>query len=140
MRKIWGKESERLVLKPKGIGERSAGHIDLQDFYRANKILEKDIQSEVTNTIKNNDNIMFYHQIQEKDSLIYMWSVNNGSIYLIGYVPVEAIQREGNTVNQYLFIVILVMLSAFLICCILYYLNKRQQDKIRKEQEAEREK
>ncbi|MCI9216703.1 response regulator [Lachnospiraceae bacterium 42-17] len=137
---IMDTESERLVLKPKGIGERSAGHIDLQDFYRANKILEKDIQSEVTNTIKNNDNIMFYHQIQEKDSLIYMWSVNNGSIYLIGYVPVEAIQREGNTVNQYLFIVILVMLSAFLICCILYYLNKRQQDKIRKEQEAEREK
>lgn len=137
---IMDTQSERLVLKPKGIGERSAGHIDLQDFYRANKILEKDIQSEVSETIKNNRDIMFYHKIQEKDSLIYMWSVNEGSIYLIGYVPVEAIQKEGNTVNEYLLIVVFVMLAAFLLCCALYYLNKRQQNKNRKEQEAEREK
>lgn len=137
---IMDTESERLVLKPKGIGERSAGHIDLQDFYRANNILEENIQSEVDNTIKNGHDIMFYHKIQEKDSLIYMWSVNDGSIYLIGYVPVEAIQKEGNTVNQYLLIVVFVMLAAFLLCCILYYLNKRQQNKSRKEQEAEREK
>ena len=38
---------------------------------------------------------MFHHDIRGKQSLIYMWSVNNGSLYLIGYVPVNAIQQEG---------------------------------------------
>ena len=33
-------KSQRLVLKPKGMGERAAGHINLSDFYRANKIYE----------------------------------------------------------------------------------------------------
>ena len=29
---IMDAESERLVLKPKGMGERSAGHLNLEDF------------------------------------------------------------------------------------------------------------
>lgn len=82
---------------------------------------------------------MFHHDIRGKQSLIYMWSVNNGSLYLIGYVPVNAIQQEGKTVNQHILIVVLVMLVAFFLCCLLYYLNYRQQDKIRKERENERE-
>ena len=35
---IMDAESEKLVLKPKGMGERSAGHMNLKDFYYANKI------------------------------------------------------------------------------------------------------
>ena len=31
-------ESQRFVLKPKGMGQRSAGHLNLDDFYRANSI------------------------------------------------------------------------------------------------------
>ena len=31
------------------------------------------------------------------------------------------------------------MLVAFFLCCLLYYINQRQQDKIRKERENERE-
>lgn len=27
-----------------------------------------------------------------------MWSVNDGALYLIGYVPIETIQQEGNAV------------------------------------------
>lgn len=131
--------SERLVLKPKGMGERDAGHLDLQDFYRANSILEKDLQREVEECLKDGRDILFYHDIREQKALNYMWSVNNGTIYLIGYVPVEAIQQEGRTVNQNILIVVAVMLTAFLVCCILYYLNQRQRTKIRKEQEAERE-
>ncbi|MCI8745820.1 MAG: hybrid sensor histidine kinase/response regulator, partial [Lachnospiraceae bacterium] len=89
-------KTERFLLKPKGVGERDAGHLNLQDFYRANDILEEDLQKNVHESIKNNGNMMFYHKIRNKDSLIFMWAVNNGSVYLIGYVPVEAIQREGN--------------------------------------------
>ena len=136
---IMDAQSQRMVLKPKGMGERSAGHLNLEDFFRANDILEADLQAEVSDCIKNAENMMFYHDIRGKSSLIYMWSVNNGTLYLIGYVPIEAIQQEGRTVNQNIFIVVIVMLVAFFLCCLLFYFNQRQQNNLRKEREAERE-
>ncbi len=132
-------ESERFVLKPRGAGEREAGHINLSDFYEANIIQEPDIQEHIASSIKAGENVMFYHDIQEKESLVYMWAVNDGGLYLIGYVPIEAIQQEGRTVNQNIFIVVIVMLVAFVSCCTLYLINKRQQDKVRLEREQERE-
>ncbi|NDO47283.1 ATP-binding protein [Clostridium sp. MD294] len=136
---IMDAESERLVLKPKGMGERSAGHLNLEDFFRANDITEQSLRAEVFECIKNGKNILFYHNIRQKSALNYMWSVNDGYIYLIGYVPIEAIQQEGKTVNQNIFFVVVVMLIAFFLCCILYYFNQKQQNKIRKEREEERE-
>ncbi len=136
---IMDAETERLVLKPKGMGERNAGHLNLEDFYRANDIREEKIRREVKRCVENGENIMFYHDIQGKSALNYMWTVNNGSIYLIGYVPIEAIQKEGKTVNQNIFIVVAVMLIAFILCCILYFLNQRQQNAARREREEERE-
>ena len=132
---IMDAKSRRFVLKPKGLKERTLGHLDLNDFYRANLILEPEIQEEVSQCIRTQRDIMFYHTIQQKDSLIYMWAVNEGAVYLVGYVPIEAIQREGDAVNQNIFIVVFVMLVAFVICCILYFLNNRQQMRYRKEQE-----
>ena len=136
---IMDAETERFVLKPKGMGERSAGHLNLTDFYRANDIQEEGLREEVEDCLKNNKNIMFYHDIRNKDALNYMWSVNGGTIYLIGYVPIEAIQQEGRTVNQNIFIVVFVMLTAFILCCTLYYLNQRQKIKLRRERDEERE-
>ncbi|MCI8561141.1 MAG: response regulator [Dorea sp.] len=136
---IMDSKSERLVLKPTGMGERDAGHLNLADFYRANNIMEETLQSKVAKTIRAGDNIMFYHDIRNKNSLIYMWAVNDGAFYLIGYVPIEAIQQEGRTVNQSILIVVLVMLIAFFLCFILYYLSRKHEEAIRKEQEAERE-
>lgn len=132
-------KSERFVLKPKGIGERVAGHINLQDFYNANRILEPDLQADVSENIRRGEHVMFYHDIRDKESLIYMWSVNNGALYLIGYVPIESIQQEGKAVNQNIFIVVFVMLAAFLVCCVLYLANERQNRRIRREREEERE-
>ncbi|MCM1105634.1 MAG: ATP-binding protein [Blautia sp.] len=131
--------SERLVLKPKGIGERDAGHMTLDDFYYANKINDPDTQSSVAAHMKAGKDVMFYHDILNEESLVYMWSVNEGAAYLIGYVPVDAIQREGNAVNQNIFIVVFVTLAAFFSCFTLYFLFERQHNKIRREQEAERE-
>ena len=131
--------SERFVLKPKGIGERTAGHINLQDFYNANRILEPEVQSMVSESIRNGDHVMFYHNVRDRESLIYMWAVNDGALYLIGYVPIDSIQQEGKAVNQNIIIVVVVMLVAFLICCILYFLNERQKSHILKEQAQERE-
>lgn len=136
---IMDAETERFVLKPKGMGERSAGHLNLSDFYRANDIQEEEIRTEITECLTKGENIMFYHDIRGKDSLNYMWAVNGGTIYLVGYVPIEAIQQEGATVNHNIYIVVAVMLIAFFLCCILYYLNQRQQNKIREEREKERE-
>ncbi len=136
---IMDAKSERLVLNPKGMGERDAGHINLDDFYRANNIFEEDLKKEVSECVSSGKNIMFYHEIQGKNSLIYMWSVNNGAIYLIGYVPIESIQQEGRTVNQNILIVVFVMLIAFLLCCVLYYFSNKQQNKLREEREKERE-
>ena len=136
---IMDAKSERLVLKPKGAGERNAGHLNLEDFYRANNILESNVHEKITESVKNGKNIMFYHDIRDRDSLIFMWSVNDGSVYLIGYVPIEAIQQEGRSVNQNILIVVIVMLTAFFLCCLLFYLNQKQQYRIRKEREEERE-
>ena len=82
------------------MGERQAGHLNLEDFYRANNILETDVQRDVEESVGMGRNFMFYHHIRNMDSLIFMWAVNEGSIYLIGYVPIEAIQQEGKAVNQ----------------------------------------
>ena len=136
---IMDSNSQRFVLKPKGVGERDAGHLNLEDFYQANNILEKEIKDEIAESIQAGKNVMFYHDIQGKESLIYMWAVNGKSSYLIGFVPVEAIQREGNAVNQNIFMVVFVMMAAFFLCCIVYFLNERQQIKLRQEREEERE-
>lgn len=136
---IMDAKSERFVLKPKGMGERSAGHLNLEDFYRANDIQEENLRQEVSECLEEGGDVLFYHDIRGKKALNYMWAVNDGIIYLIGYVPVEAIQKEGRTVNQNIYIVVFTTLAAFALSCILYYFNKRQQEKLRREREQERE-
>lgn len=136
---IMDAETERFVLKPKGMGERSAGHLNLEDFYRANDIQDVELREEIEKCLKNGENIMFYHDIRKENALNYMWTVNDGMIYLVGYVPIGAIQREGRTVNQNILIVVVVMLVAFFLCCVLFYFNQRQQRKNMREREAERE-
>ncbi len=136
---LMDRETERFVLRPTGVGERVVGHMNLTDFYHANRILEEGLKAEIADSMKNGENVMFYHDIQNKESLIYMWAVNDGSIYLIGYVPVEAIQREGRAVNQNIVIVVVVMLTAFLICCLLFAWNQNEKGKLREEREKERE-
>ena len=136
---IMDAKSERFVLKPKGMGMRSAGHLNLADFYQANNIIEQDLRADVAACLEEGKNILFYHDIRSVNSLNYMWALNGGMLYLIGYVPIEAIQQEGRTVNQNIYIVVAVMLAAFSLCCALYYFNQRQHNKIRREREAERE-
>ena len=136
---IMDAKSERLVLKPKGMGERSAGHLNLEDFYRANDIQAENLRQAVSQCLKEGDDILFYHDIRGERALNYMWAVNDGAIYLIGYVPVEAIQQEGKTVNQNIFIVVFTTLAAFILTCVLYFINKREQDRLRREREEERE-
>ena len=81
---------------------------------------------------------MFYHDIREEQALNYMWPINDGTIFLVGYVPIDVIQREGRSVNQNIITVVFLMLTAFILCIGLYYLNWKQQEKVRKELEAER--
>ena len=135
---IMDAESQRFVLKPKGMGQRNAGHLNLDDFYRANNIQDPGIRAEVDQCLGEGRNFLFYHDIRSVNALNYMWAVNGGTIFLVGYVPVEAIQQEGKTVNQNIAIVVAVMLSAFFLCVILYYFSWRQQEKLRREQEQER--
>ncbi len=135
---IMDAQSQRFVLKPKGMGQRSAGHLNLEDFYRANNIVDPEIHAEVASCLRAGRDALFYHDIREVDALNYIWAVNGGTIFLVGYVPVEAIQQEGRTVNQNIFLVVASMLAAFILCILIYYLNWRQQEKLRREQEAER--
>ena len=136
---IMDAQSQRFVLKPKGMGKRSAGHLNLTDFYRANDIQDPAIQAEVANCLSEGRNILFYHDIREVHALNYMWAVNGGTIFLVGYVPVESIQQEGRTVNQNIMIVVASLLAAFSLCIALYYLNWKQQEKLRREREEERQ-
>ena len=136
---IMDAQSQRFVLKPKGMGKRSAGHLNLTDFYRANDIQDPAIQAEVANCLSEGRNVLFYHDIREVHALNYMWAVNGGTIFLVGYVPVESIQQEGRTVNQNIMIVVASLLAAFSLCIALYYLNWKQQEKLRREREEERQ-
>ena len=135
---IMDAESQRFVLKPKGMGQRNAGHLNLSDFYRANNIQDPEIQAEVEDCLKTGRDALFYHNIRGVHALNYMWSVNDGTIFLVGYVPVEAIQQEGRTVNQNIVLVVAAMLGAFFLCVLLYYISWRQQERVRKEREEER--
>ena len=135
---IMDAESQRFVLKPKGMGQRSAGHLNLDDFYRASNVQDPGIRAEVSQCLQDGRNILFYHDIRGENALNYMWSVNNGSVFLVGYVPVSAIQQEGRTVNQNIAMVVLAMLAAFLLCVSLYYLSWRQQEQVRRERDEER--
>ena len=135
---IMDAQSQRFVLKPKGMGKRSAGHLNLTDFYRANNIQDTAIRAEVEGCLREGRDALFYHDIREVHALNYMWAVNGGTIFLVGYVPVESIQQEGRTVNQNIMIVVASLLTAFLLCIALYYLNWRQQEKVRGERDAER--
>ncbi len=136
---IMDAETQRFVLKPTGMGQRSAGHLNLEDFYRANSIESPQLRAEVQTALENGQNILFYHDIRNVKALNYIWTVNDGAVFLIGYVPLDAIQQEGRTVNQNIFIMVFVMLTAFLLCCLLYSFSQKQQNKIRQEREMERE-
>ncbi len=132
-------KTERFVLKPKGMGERNAGHLNLEDFYRANDIYEEDLRGQINSCVQNRKDMMFYHEIRGRNSLNFIWMVNDGTVCLIGYVPTEAIQQEAKTVTYNIIVVVAVMMSAFILCCILYYMNQRQHRRIMREREDERE-
>lgn len=135
---IMDARSTRFVLKPKGMGQRDAGHLNLKDFYRANNVQDPDIMGEMARCLNNGEDILYYHDILGEKALNYVWAVNDGTIFLVGYVPVAAIQREGHFVTQNIIMVVFLMLMAFFLCILLYYFNWRQQEKVRKERERER--
>ena len=56
--------TERFVLKPEGMGERDAGHVNLEDFYRANNITDPVILSMVADGVANRENVMFAHKVK----------------------------------------------------------------------------
>ena len=93
---IMDAQSQRFVLKPKGMGQRSAGHLNLDDFYRANNIQDPEIREEITDCMETGRDALFYHRIRSVEALNYIWAVNDGTLFLVGYVPLEAIQQEGN--------------------------------------------
>ena len=126
---IMDAKSQRFVLHPKGMGQRNAGHLNLDDFYRANDIREPGIRAEVEESLQTGRKLMFYHDIREEQALNYMWPINDGTIFLVGYVPIDVIQREGRSVNQNIITVVFLMLTAFILCIGLYYLNWKQQEK-----------
>lgn len=132
-------KTERFVLKPKGMGERDAGHLNLEDFYRANDIGEKSLHEEIKDCVEKRENIMFYHDVRGKNSLNFIWMVNGGTICLVGYVPMEAIQQEGKVVNYNIFFLMAVMIFAFFLCCFLFYKNQEQQRKSMRERAVEKE-
>ena len=130
--------STRFVLKPKGMGQRDAGHLNLADFYQVNDIRDTGIMAEIAQCLESGKNVLYYHDILDEEALNYVWPVNGGTVFLVGYVPVAAIQREGQIVNQNILFVVFSMLAAFFLCILLYYFSWRQQEKIRKERERER--
>ena len=131
-------ENQRFVLKPKGMGQRNAGHLNLDDFYRANDIQDLNIRADVADCVRAGRNALFYHDIQGEQSLNFIWAVNDGTIFLVGYVPEQSIQREGKTVNQNIMIVVASLMCAFSLCIVLYYLSQRQANRMREEREKER--
>lgn len=130
--------NERFVLKPEGMGERDAGHLNLDDFYHANDISDPRILDMVAQGIKERRNVMFAHKVLGEDSLCFLWSINDGTAYLVGYVPMKAIQKEAQAVNTALLLVVSVTALAFCLCVALFAYNQRKQSLAQKAREAER--
>lgn len=130
--------TERFVLKPEGMGERDAGHLNLEDFYRANSVVDADTLALVESGIANKESVMFSHQVKGRDSLCYLWSLNGGTTYLVGYVPASAIQQEAQAVNVAIGLVIAISAAAFVLCLVIYGYNHRKQLQIQRARAAER--
>lgn len=135
---LMDKANERFVLKPEGMGEREAGHINLEDFYRANAIGNPQILEMVTTGLDERRNVMFAHKVQGRDSLCFLWSINGGTTYLVGYVPMNAIQQEAEAVNLALVLVACVTALAFCLCVALFAVNRHKQLVEQKAREKER--
>ncbi len=130
--------SERFVLKPDGMGERDAGHLNLDDFYRANNVTDAETLALVDNGIAGRTSVMFAHQVKGAESLCYLWSINGGTTYLVGYVPMAAIQQEAHAVNAAIGLVIAIAASAFMLCVIIYAFNRHREVQVQRAREAER--
>ncbi len=130
--------SERFVLKPEGMGERDAGHVNLEDFYRANVIDDPSILEMVSKGIEERRNVMFSHEVRGEESLCFLWSINGGATYLVGFVPMKAIQQEAQAVNTALFLVASVTALAFCLCVVIFALNRRKQTQELRAREIER--
>lgn len=130
--------SERFVLKPEGMGERDAGHVNLEDFYRANAIDDPAILEMVNKGIEERRNVMFAHKVQGRESLCFLWSINGGATYLVGFVPMEAIQQEAQAVKAALVLVTSITALAFFLCVVLFALNRRKQAIAQRAREIER--
>lgn len=130
--------NERFVLKPEGMGERDAGHLNLDDFYHANNISDPRILDMVAQSIAERRNVMFAHKVLGEDSLCFLWSINDGTTYLVGYVPMKAIQKEAQAVNIALLLVVGVTVLAFCLCVALFAYNQHKQSLAQKAREAER--
>lgn len=63
---IMDRNTERFVLKPKGMGERNAGHLNLEDYYQANNIQEEDIRQEVNACLEEKRILCFIMIFKEK--------------------------------------------------------------------------
>lgn len=130
--------TERFVLKPEGMGERDAGHLNLEDFYRANNVVDEDTLALVNSGIAAKENVLFAHDVKGRESLCYLWSLNGGTTYLVGYVPMAAIQQEAQAVNAALALVIAITVIAFVLCIAVYAWNRRKQLQLMRAREAER--
>ncbi len=130
--------NERFVLKPDGLGDREAGHLNLEDFYRANNITSEAIITMVRQGIEEGHNVLFAHEVQGRESLCFLWPVNGGTDFMIGYVPMDAIQKEAHTVNDAIVAVTAITFLAIALCVALYAHNRRKQQQVQREREAER--
>ena len=130
--------TQRFVLQPEGMGERDAGHLNLENFYRANNVVDAGTLELVENGIAERASVMFSHQVKGRDSLCYLWPINNGTMYLVGYVPASAIQREAQAVNVALGLVIAISATAFVLCLAIYAYHHRRQLEIQRARAAER--
>lgn len=82
--------------------------------------------------------MMFAHEVRDEDSLCFLWSINEGATYLVGFVPMKAIQQEAQVVNTALFLVASVTALAFCLCVAIFALNRRKQAQEMRAREIER--
>ncbi|MCI9130168.1 MAG: response regulator [Eggerthellaceae bacterium] len=130
--------NERFVLKPDGMGEREAGHLNLEDFYRANNITDEQTIEMVRDGVESAQNVLFAHDVKGQESLCFLWPVNGGADFMVGYVPMDAIQKEAHTVNAAIAAVTAITFISLALCVALYAHNRRKQMQIQREREAER--
>ena len=125
---IWDSMSDTVVVSSKLAGSINYAPATMNDFIKLTgfKTGEKEAR-QIIKMVNKKERLLFYHTIYEEENLVYMWPLEGGTFYILGFVPSSAIQQEAGTVRQVIILIVTVIfLTVFLAAFMFTWMIKRR--------------